>query len=83
MNHNDVVEHIFSTTGEKNKGIKGKDTLLYSRVRMCARKEKKKSEERRREGEREHQRINIGHSLSEEGQRQETFGLSTPLKSTG
>jgi len=50
---------------------------------MCVRKEKKKSEERRREEEREHQRINVRHSLSEEGQRQETFGLSTPLKSTG
>ena len=36
LNHNDVVEHIFSTAGEKDNGSEGKDTLLYSCVRMCA-----------------------------------------------
>ena len=43
LKDNDVVEHIFSTAGEKDNGSEGKDTLLYSCVRMCARKEKKLS----------------------------------------
>ena len=46
LNHNDVVEHIFSTAGEKDNGSEGKDTLLYSCVRMCARKEKREKEKR-------------------------------------
>ena len=32
---------FFSTTEEKDKGIKGGDTLLYSCVRMCAREGEK------------------------------------------
>ena len=42
LNHNDVVEHIFSTAGEKDNGSEGKDTLLYSCVRMCVREGKRK-----------------------------------------
>ena len=41
LTHNDVVEHVFSTTEEKDKGIKGRDTLLYSCVRMCAKEGEK------------------------------------------
>ena len=47
LNHNDVVEHIFSTAGEKDNGSEGKDTLLYSCVRMCVRKEKGKRSEKK------------------------------------
>ena len=32
---------FFSTTEEKGKGIKGRDTLLYSCVRMCVREGEK------------------------------------------
>ncbi|WP_418214377.1 hypothetical protein [Bacteroides difficilis] len=51
MNHNDVAEHIFSTAGEKDNGSEGKDTLLYSCVRMCARKEKREKREKEKRSE--------------------------------